>query len=116
MATSIDGTHCIVARLLLIGSVPAIKETRIGEFLLNVFATFWIVSLVLLLPIRVFLDRREYPTSQIELEASWPRPLRWLGWRWLERLLWGVIIVMALMLAIPLLISVVGHVLGRIVS
>src|SRR5882672_12420818 len=88
--------------LLLVGKLPAIQETDIGRVLLNIFATCWIVSLVLLLPIRVFLNRREYPFARVESGASWPRPLRWLGSRWLEVSLWGLVIILALMLAIPL--------------
>jgi hypothetical protein len=100
--------------LLLSGSVPAIRDTRVGGLLLDMFATFWIVSLVLLFPIRVFFDRREFPAPRAESEASWPGPLRWLGSRWLEALLWGLVVVMALMLAVPLIIWAVEYVLRKI--
>lgn len=47
-------------------------ETQTQQWMLNTFVSFWIVSLVLLLPIRVFLDRREARISLAKLEAGSP--------------------------------------------
>ena len=71
------------AYMFAFGKLPGVRGTVTGDWGLRISATVWVVSLVVLIPIRVFLDRREvYYSSQSRM--GWPRGLRWLGSRWLE--------------------------------
>ena len=121
---------------LFLSTRGGIRDTPVGEWAMRISATIWIVWLVVLLPIRVFLDRREARLIRIQMDdgavepshlsvsqrativhqtMKYPRGLRWLGSRTLEVILWALVVIMALMIVIPLCIWLVLRLLRQIV-
>lgn len=120
---------------LFLSSRAGIRDTLVGDWVMRISATVWIVWLVVLLPVRVFLDRREArlirtqvadgAAAPSELSVSqratvlnqtmnYPRGLRWLGSRTLEVILWGLVVIMALMIVIPLCVWLVLRLLRQL--
>jgi hypothetical protein len=123
--------------LFILTHLPVLRDTEVGGWLLEHFLVEWLLVLLILLPVRVFLDRRvarqihtDWKAGKLtpgDLSASqraailsqafrWPRGLRWLGSRWIERAVWTFIILLAAAIVVPLIIVGVMYVLQRFAS
>jgi len=118
--------------LFILTNIPALRDTVVGRWLLEHFLIEWLLVLLILLPARVFLDRRVARQIHTDWKAgklsaddltpsqraailsqafTWPRGLRWLGSRWVERAVWTCIILLAAAILVPLIIVGVMYVL-----
>ena len=115
--------------LFVLGRIPGVLDVPVLRSIVENAAIEWIVAFMVLLPLRLLLNRREaqdivqeWKAGNITAESltplqlgilhtqeyKWPRGLRWLGSRGLEKWLTIVILVITAMIVVPLfLIAVV---------